>query len=69
MHMGMSPGVDIAFAAIVALGTLATIVGLAGLAILGPREKRIGTEIRVKDSVRRRALVEMAQAHSRARHG
>jgi len=61
--------VDIVFMAVIALGTLATIVGLAGLAILGPRQRRIGTEVRVKDSVRRRALVDMAQAHSRARHG
>jgi hypothetical protein len=60
--------VDIAFAALVALGTLATIVGLTGLAILGPRERRIATEVRTMDSVRRRALVQMAQAHSRARH-
>ena len=57
----------IAFAALVALGTLTTIVGVAGLAILGPRQKRIATEVRTMDSVRRRALVQMAQAHSRAR--
>ncbi len=58
---------DIAFLAIIALGTLATIVGVAGVAILGPRQKRIATEVRAMDSMRRRALVEMAQAHSRAR--
>jgi hypothetical protein len=60
--------VDIAFLAIAALGMLATIVGVAGLAILGPRQTRIATEVRAMDSMRRRALVERAQAHSRARH-
>ena len=65
---GYACAVDIVFLAIVALGTLATIVGIAGLAILGPRQKRTATEVRTMDSVRRRALVSMAQAHSRARH-
>jgi len=65
---GYACAVDIVFIAIIALGTLTTIVGLAGLAILGPRQKRIATEVRTMDSVRRRALVAMAQAHSRARH-
>lgn len=59
---------EIALAALLALGALATFVGLAGLAILGPREKRAVNEIRTMDSVRRHALVEMAQAHSRAKH-
>ena len=65
---GYACGVDIAFAAVVALGTVATIVGLVGLAILGPREKLRATEVRTMDSMRRRELVRMAQAHSRARH-
>jgi hypothetical protein len=59
--------VDVVFLPILALGTLTTIVGLAGLAILGPRQKRIANELRTMDSLRRRALVAKAQAHSRAR--
>jgi hypothetical protein len=64
----MRPVVDIAFASIVALGTFATIFGLAGLAILGPRQKAAAEDVQRRDSQRRRALVRMAQAHSRWHH-
>jgi hypothetical protein len=66
--LGYASGVDIAFAAIAGLGTFATIIGLAGLAILGPRQKEAAVDEQRIASRRRRALVQMAQAHSRAQH-
>lgn len=52
---------DIAFAALVGLGTLATIVGLAALAILGPRQSDAISTQRKLDSYRRRMLIRMTQ--------
>jgi hypothetical protein len=54
--------VDIAFAAILAFGTLATIVGLAAVAVLGPRQSDAVNTQRRLDSHRRRTLIRMTEA-------
>jgi hypothetical protein len=53
--------VDVALTAIVGLGTLATIVGLAAVAVLGPRQSDAVNTQRRLDSYRRRMLMRMTQ--------
>jgi hypothetical protein len=58
---GYQPRVDVAFAAIVGLATMTTIVGLVAVAVLGPRRSEAVKTQRRLDSYRRRTLIRMTQ--------